>query len=149
MVNEARRFCQAQIGQLSPSDRDRPRPISIHDTGKARSAQKVLIVSAPRTAHTSTHNRRVAARLLLNMLDEDADTRRKAMSELVDRIEGRPVQVQRLSVEATTDPATLLARAQVEARAAVVGYGRPARAALPPPHATTDPPDDGDPHQGR
>ena len=101
---------------------------------------------------TSTHNRRVAARLLLDTLDDEADTRRKAMAELLDRIEGRPVQVAHVLTADVSDPATLLERARAEARAAVVGADMPAtQRALPPPAPPTtgDPPDDGDPHTPR
>ena len=93
-------------------------------------------------ARRASYNRRVAARLMLDALHGEPDIRRRALAELLDRTEGKAVQVQAVLQADVTDPATLLARAQAEARVAVVGYDMPAALPPPAPRTTADPPDD-------
>ena len=81
---------------------------------------------AQATVAGNTHNRRIAARLYLDATHGEPEVRRRALETLLDRTEGKPVQVQHVLTVDVTDPTTLLARAREEARAAVVGADMPA-----------------------
>ena len=68
-------------------------------------------------------SRIAAARLLLDALHDDPRVRRQALRTVLDRTEGKPARVQRVTSVSVPDPAAILERARLEARQAVAGHG--------------------------
>ena len=68
-------------------------------------------------------SRIAAARLLLDALHDDPRVRRKALKTVLDRTEGKPARVQRVTSLTVSDPAAMLEQARLEAQQAVVGHG--------------------------